>query len=587
MAVAPSSPAESSSSSPPICSICWDDLTNDCGRSLVTLQCSHRFHLDCIGSTFNSFGAMRCPLCRATENGSWVIPGERVDDPASSEEDEPEPEPEFEEFECIDWDLFPLPEGLTARVLLCRVFPQNSQPPTLAAGNADRSPTLYHRYIRASDIIDELNQNWNQPLTPPFRSLPSHFIDGNHARVPSSTPSSSRNLSEGVVDNNSVLERFVIDPSNGLTYRNVDYMATSSNSPSPAVRAMMYGRSQSSGLSGTVPADNAARQSEQTQFSFSVPLNNTPAIQQHQQSPSIVQHEALETSNVAPSPFMREMVFGQNGSNDFPLPADNAARQSEQTQFLFNVPLNNTPAIQQHQQSPSIVQPESHETNNVAVSPFMRAMMIGQSRSNDCPRRVPADNAEQQSELSQFLFNMPLNNTPAIQRHQQSPSTVLPEAWETDNVAPSPFMHAIMIGQSGFNDFPRRVPAGNAAQQSEQTQFLFNELLNNTPAIHRHQESPSIVQLEAQETNNVAPSSFMRALMFGQSGTNGFPGRVPADFATLQSEQTDYFCNASLNSPNVWHHQESTSMVQPEAQERDIAPPPGNSPDDIDLTLKL
>ncbi|GLT79390.1 hypothetical protein SLA2020_508810 [Shorea laevis] len=518
MAVAPSSPAESSSSSSPICSICWDDLTNDCGRSLVTLQCSHRFHLDCIGSTFNSFGAMRCPLCRATENGSWVIPGERVD-PASSEEDEPEPEPEpeFEEFECIDWDLFPLPEGLTARVLLCRVFPQNSQPPTSAAGNADHSPTRYHCYIRASDIIDELNQNWNQPLTPPFRSLPSHFIDGNHTRVPSSTPSSSRNLSEGVVDNNSVLERFVINPSNGPTYDNVDYMATSSNSPSPAVRAMMYGRSRSSGLSGTVPADNAAQQSEQTQFLFNVPLNNTPAVQQHQQSPSIVQHEALETSHVAPSPFMREMVFGQNGSNDFPLPADNAAQQSEQTQFLFNVPLNNTPAIQRH----------------------------------------------------------------------QSPSTVVPEAWETDNVAPSPFMHAIMIGQSGFNDFPRRVPAGNAAQQSEQTQFLFNEPLNNTPAIQRHQESPSIVQLEAQETNNVAPSSFMRALMFGQSGTNGFPGRVPADFATLQSEQTDYFCGAPLNSPNVWHHRESTSMVQPEAQEIDIAAPSGNSPDDIDLTLKL
>ncbi|XP_061989722.1 uncharacterized protein LOC133708281 isoform X2 [Rosa rugosa] len=53
------------------CSICLNDLSSGCGRTVVTLQCSHTFHLDCIGSAFNARGAMECPICRANENGTW------------------------------------------------------------------------------------------------------------------------------------------------------------------------------------------------------------------------------------------------------------------------------------------------------------------------------------------------------------------------------------------------------------------------------------------------------------------------------------------------------------------------------------
>ncbi|OMO98514.1 Zinc finger, RING-type [Corchorus olitorius] len=53
------------------CSICLDTTTPECDRTIVRLRCTHAFHLDCIGSTFNATGNMRCPNCRQLENGQW------------------------------------------------------------------------------------------------------------------------------------------------------------------------------------------------------------------------------------------------------------------------------------------------------------------------------------------------------------------------------------------------------------------------------------------------------------------------------------------------------------------------------------
>ncbi|XP_021290814.1 uncharacterized protein LOC110421539 [Herrania umbratica] len=53
------------------CSICLEEASDNCDRTIVRLRCSHVFHLDCIGSTFNSTGVMRCPNCRQIENGTW------------------------------------------------------------------------------------------------------------------------------------------------------------------------------------------------------------------------------------------------------------------------------------------------------------------------------------------------------------------------------------------------------------------------------------------------------------------------------------------------------------------------------------
>ncbi|KAG6437472.1 hypothetical protein SASPL_102389 [Salvia splendens] len=54
------------------CSICLDVVTDNGDRSWAKLQCGHQFHLDCIGSAFNSKGAMQCPNCRKIEKGQWL-----------------------------------------------------------------------------------------------------------------------------------------------------------------------------------------------------------------------------------------------------------------------------------------------------------------------------------------------------------------------------------------------------------------------------------------------------------------------------------------------------------------------------------
>ncbi|KAG5567726.1 hypothetical protein RHGRI_003051 [Rhododendron griersonianum] len=54
------------------CSICLDFVTDDGTRATAKLQCGHEFHLDCIGSAFNSKGAMQCPNCRKVEKGRWL-----------------------------------------------------------------------------------------------------------------------------------------------------------------------------------------------------------------------------------------------------------------------------------------------------------------------------------------------------------------------------------------------------------------------------------------------------------------------------------------------------------------------------------
>lgn len=55
------------------CSICLEPVTDNGDRSWAKLQCGHEFHLDCIGSAFNTKGAMQCPNCRKIEKGQWLF----------------------------------------------------------------------------------------------------------------------------------------------------------------------------------------------------------------------------------------------------------------------------------------------------------------------------------------------------------------------------------------------------------------------------------------------------------------------------------------------------------------------------------
>ncbi|KAL6545047.1 hypothetical protein OROHE_009954 [Orobanche hederae] len=75
------------------CSICLDVVTDNGDRSWAKLHCGHQFHLDCIGSAFNSKGAMQCPNCRKIEKGQWLyangtrpLPEFTIDDWAHDED---------------------------------------------------------------------------------------------------------------------------------------------------------------------------------------------------------------------------------------------------------------------------------------------------------------------------------------------------------------------------------------------------------------------------------------------------------------------------------------------------------------------
>ncbi|KAF2289168.1 hypothetical protein GH714_029212 [Hevea brasiliensis] len=43
------------------CSVCLEEVSDTCGRTVVKLRCSHLFHL----------GSMQCPNCREVEIGLW------------------------------------------------------------------------------------------------------------------------------------------------------------------------------------------------------------------------------------------------------------------------------------------------------------------------------------------------------------------------------------------------------------------------------------------------------------------------------------------------------------------------------------
>ncbi|KAL9286676.1 putative transcription factor C2H2 family [Arabidopsis thaliana] len=56
------------------CAVCLEPLANDADeRTVVKLRCSHKFHLDCVGSSFNIKNKMECPCCRQIEKGKWLF----------------------------------------------------------------------------------------------------------------------------------------------------------------------------------------------------------------------------------------------------------------------------------------------------------------------------------------------------------------------------------------------------------------------------------------------------------------------------------------------------------------------------------
>lgn len=313
MAASPSSPLTATSAATADCVVCLDELSGTCGRTIVTLQCSHRFHLDCIGSTFNSFGAMRCPLCRAVEDGNWTVPVE-----TASDQEEEEFEFDHDEWECLDF------LGVNSHPYQARWMVSSSPPMTMVCGVIQQPLSAVHAnhyrrfYSQASTsrIHNQLNHDLNQPgfQPPSFASNENQVRTAYQTRLPSSSHSNgavpaalplTSMPNQAVIANTSVSNPAVLQhgsSSSGPTPWNVPWwMLPYNHSPSPAMHTMMSGQHGYNGLPERVSADNSASRHEQRRYMSSNVPPNAPSNPEH---------------------------------------ADNAASRSERIQYLFNVPLN-------------------------------------------------------------------------------------------------------------------------------------------------------------------------------------------------------------------------------------------------------
>lgn len=305
MAASTSSPIAAASAADGNCAVCLDELSGTCGRTIVTLQCAHKFHLDCIGSTFNSFGEMRCPLCRAVENGTWTISVET----ASDLEEE---EAEHDELECLEYlDAHPHPYQTRLVVssspmsMICALFQQ--QPAVIASVHANHS-SRFNRQDSASHDAHQLYRDWNQPGSGllSFASNESQAGSAYQTRLPYSSHSEgalpaafpfTSMANQAVTANASVTDPVVLRPgsSSGTTHCNVPwFMDPCSNSPSPGVQATMSCQVGHNGSPEGVPANNASSGSEQIVYLFNVPLN-APRNQEQPESPMVTQAETLRT----------------------------------------------------------------------------------------------------------------------------------------------------------------------------------------------------------------------------------------------------------------------------------------------------
>mmetsp|Transcript_13282 Transcript_13282/g.21800 ORF Transcript_13282/g.21800 Transcript_13282/m.21800 type:complete len:545 (+) Transcript_13282:2-1636(+) len=70
------------------CPVCLERILPGGLRPVAWLTCSHRFHLDCVGSAFNAKTRMECPCCRKVDTGTWQV---RFRDSSSSRPSPPPP----------------------------------------------------------------------------------------------------------------------------------------------------------------------------------------------------------------------------------------------------------------------------------------------------------------------------------------------------------------------------------------------------------------------------------------------------------------------------------------------------------------
>uniref|UniRef100_A0A2N9J2U7 RING-type domain-containing protein n=1 Tax=Fagus sylvatica TaxID=28930 RepID=A0A2N9J2U7_FAGSY len=223
------------------CSICWDLVLDNGGRSRAKLQCGHEFHLDCIGSAFNMKGAMQCPNCRKVEKGQWLYAsGSTRSFPESSMDDwNPDEDPYDPSYSEMPYRVHWCPFGELAQIPTS--FEEVESPSTTYHDLREHysmpaehtAPPLAHSYVayfgpvshassRVSDSVDDPNFNypWNglsghndifNPHSfpaisiqyhslgrhsPPFSPFGSHINGADPASVPPATQGSTHSDSD-------------------------------------------------------------------------------------------------------------------------------------------------------------------------------------------------------------------------------------------------------------------------------------------------------------------------------------------------------------------------------------------------------
>ncbi|BBG93419.1 RING/U-box superfamily protein [Prunus dulcis] len=276
------SPASSSSAVK--CSICMDDVSDDCGRTVVRLRCSHSFHLDCIGSAFNVKGVMECPNCREIENGVWRCFENGSPEPDLYEGMDEEPVDFIDMKTCLTTDLEPHIEDADGNFV---------DPYAVFAGNPNTSHQLNVPPVHSGVFTSQVNWRCD-----PFicDTCINSFSRGDHTSGANWASVRSATLSAGldfhampnepfvprIVERGMLVQIATESPfglgyqgSNDPVYSNLRRMQqTPTNSSSSAADAYMR---RSNGLRGWFPAEYTAPSLvEQTgnSFSWSANLNS-------------------------------------------------------------------------------------------------------------------------------------------------------------------------------------------------------------------------------------------------------------------------------------------------------------------------
>eukprot|EP00257_Ricinus_communis_P015485 XP_015573406.1 uncharacterized protein LOC8278736 isoform X2 [Ricinus communis] len=255
-------------------------VSGTCDRTVVALQCSHLFHLDCIGSAFNASDSMRCPNCRQAENGRWFSfkddnPESDTDEVTDNEDSHPSSEMEpFHDHLSPTARLFPELYLLNEQVM--------NEELVRFSGNPHFNPYLVGPLspgeIAASRVLQVLHYQGSiahQSIIDP-QQISAQAVPWWGFYWPRIDPVSM--LQQESISRWAILESMFgaqtsFQPSInlgsfgniGLPSGNFTRVQPPSNLPSPAVSAMAAGRSVMNGLQGHFSTGNPVTFSEQTQ----------------------------------------------------------------------------------------------------------------------------------------------------------------------------------------------------------------------------------------------------------------------------------------------------------------------------------